>query len=80
MANTPKNNTSNTNTKKNNKNVSDKDKALSYNKNVPMLIIIAVFLFFVVYHLLMSMRREDERIKHKIDTEIRKKLYYTDSY
>ena len=35
-------------------------KALSYNKNLPLLIIIGIFLFFVFYQLLMAMRRKDE--------------------
>lgn len=59
---------------------SEVEKALSYNKNVPLLIIIGVFLFFISYQLLMAVRRKDEILKHKIETEIRKKLYYTDSY
>lgn len=55
-------------------------KALSYNKNVPLMIVIGVFLFFISYQLLMALRHKDELLKHKIETEIRKKLYYTDSY
>lgn len=59
---------------------SEVEKALSYNKNVPLMIVIGVFLFFISYQLLMALRRKDEILKHKIETEIRKKLYYTDSY
>lgn len=75
----------NNNTKKkaNNKKPTPKtevQKALSYNKNVPLMIVIGVFLFFISYQLLMALRHKDEMLKHKIETEIRKKLYYTDSY
>ena len=88
--NTPKKNNApapakNNNTKKkaNNKKPLPKtevQKALSYNKNVPLMIVIGVFLFFISYQLLMALRHKDEMLKHKIETEIRKKLYYTDSY
>lgn len=82
--NAPKNNKKGNNKKgKNNKKEPPKtevEKALSYNKNVPLMIMIGVFLFFVCYQLLMALRRKDEILKHKIEQEIRKKLYYTDSY
>ena len=55
-------------------------KALSYNKNTPMMIMIGIFLFFIMYNLLKHMRNKDNIIKHKINTEIRRKLYFKDEY
>lgn len=78
------NSTSNKNNstgKKNNKNTkTQKEIGLSYNKNVPMLIIIAIVFFFVMYNLLKFKRNNDDVLKEKIDREIRKKLYFTDIY
>ena len=49
-------------------------------RNLPILIIIAVFLFFILFQYLKAHKESDDRLKHKIDTEIRKKLYYVDEY
>ena len=54
--------------------------SVSYAKNVPLLIITGIFLFFVLYYLLKAKKSNEERLKRKIDAEIRKKLYYTDDY
>ena len=54
--------------------------SVSYTKNVPLLIITGIFLFFVLYYLLKAKKSDEERLKRKIDAEIRKKLYYTDDY
>ena len=54
--------------------------SVSYAKNVPLLIITGIFLFFVLYYLLKAKKSDEERLKRKIDAEIRKKLYYTDDY
>jgi len=55
-------------------------KALSYNKNTPMMIMVGIFLFFIMYNLLKHMRNKDDIMKHKINTEIRRKLYFKDEY
>jgi hypothetical protein len=55
-------------------------KALSYNKNTPMMIMVGIFLFFIMYNLLKHMRNKDAILKHKINTEIRRKLYFKDEY
>ena len=55
-------------------------KALSYNKNTPMMIMIGIFMFFILYNLLKHMRNKDAILKHKINTEIRRKLYFKDEY
>ena len=55
-------------------------KALSYNKNTPMMIMIGIFIFFILYNLLKHMRNKDAILKHKINTEIRRKLYFKDEY
>jgi len=54
--------------------------ALSYNKNTPMMIMIGIILFFILYNLLKHMRNKDAILKHKINTEIRRKLYFKDEY
>lgn len=54
--------------------------SLSYAKNVPLLIINGIFLFFVLYYLLKAKKSDEKILKRKIDAEIRKKLYYTDDY
>lgn len=81
--NTPPTNVKN-NKPKNNKNnkisKTQKEIALSYTKNVPILIIIVIVFFFVMYNLLKFMRKRDQVIENKIDREIRKKLYFTDQY
>ena len=55
-------------------------KALSYNKNTPMMIMVGIFIFFILYNLLKHMRNKDDILKHKINTEIRRKLYFKDEY
>ena len=45
-----------------------------------MLIITGIFFFFVMYNLLKHMRQREDSLKHKIEKEIRKKLYFTDMY
>ncbi len=81
----PSNNKNNKNNKsnKNNKNNNlppDLKGANNYSKNTPMLIIIGIFLFFVLFALLKNQKYRDQRLKQKIDAEIRKKLYFTDEY
>lgn len=91
MANIPGNNNPKPNNKPNNKannKANNKSKgakppspeSLSYNKNTPMLIMVAVFLFFVMFHLLRAQKYKEDSLKQKIDAEIRKKLYYSDDY
>ena len=79
--NKPKNNKQNNNKPSNNKqSKTEKEIGLSYNKNVPMLIIIAIFFFFVIFNLLKFMKNKEDVLENKIDIEIRKKLYFTDTY
>ena len=82
MAAKPEQTNNNTNiNKKNKKPLKDEvRKALSYNKNTPMMIMIGIFLFFILYNLLKHMRNKDDILKHKINTEIRRKLYFKDEY
>ena len=80
--NTPKNakpGATKNNKSKNNSNILDK-MAQFQSRNLPILILIAVFLFFILFQYLKAHRQADDRLKQKIDTEIRKKLYYTDEY
>ena len=69
---------------KNNNNNKNKNKSspasLSYTKNTPMLFIIGIFLFFVMFQLLKAQKYKENALRQKIDAEIRKKLYYTDEY
>jgi hypothetical protein len=65
--------------KNNNKNKSS-PASLSYTKNTPMLFIIGIFLFFVMFQLLKTQKYKENALRQKIDAEIRKKLYYTDEY
>lgn len=80
-ANAPKNAKpgSKNNKSKNNANILDK-MAQFQSRSLPILILIAVFLFFILFQYLKAYRQADDRLKQKIDTEIRKKLYYTDEY
>ena len=57
-----------------------KEVALTYSRNIPIMICIAIFLFLVMYQLLKAMRYKDDMLKKKIDQEIRKKLYHSDDY
>ena len=68
------------NTSNNKETKTQKEIGLSYNKNVPMLIITAIFFFFVMYNLLKFKRDKEDVLREKIDREIRKKLYFTDIY
>ena len=79
--NKPKNNKQNNNKPSNNKqSKTEKEIGLSYNKNVPMLIIIAIFFFFVIFNLLKFTKNKEDVLENRIDKEIRKKLYFTDNY
>ena len=79
--NNPKGNNKNNKNNKGKKPEKDEvKKALSYNKNTPMMIMVGIFLFFIMYNLLKHMRNKDNIMKHKINTEIRRKLYFKDEY
>ena len=66
---------------KNNKSKSEEmESSLSYSKNVPILFMTGILFFFVLFHLLKAEKNRNERLKQKIDAEIRKKLYYADDY
>ena len=81
--NTAKNNTSKNNASKNNSNKNSKKKSMiagHYARNVPILIITAVFLFFVLFQYLKAQKYKEDILKQKIDAEIKKKLYYADDY
>tara|TARA_B100000123_G_scaffold253830_1_gene215082 strand:+ start:845 stop:1156 length:312 start_codon:yes stop_codon:yes gene_type:complete len=58
----------------------EEQSSLSYAKNTPMLFIIGIFLFFVIFQYLKALKYKDNRLKQKIDAEIRKKLYYSNDY
>ena len=45
-----------------------------------MMIMIGIFIFFILYNLLKHMRNKDAILIHKINTEIRIKLYFKDEY
>jgi hypothetical protein len=78
---TAANNKKGTNNKKGDKKEpSAKDVALTYNRNVPVMLMIAIFLFFVMFQLLKAMKYRDNMLRKKIDREIRKKLYHSDDY
>lgn len=78
-------NTSSNATAKNNSNKNSKknfNETISghYARNVPIFILTALFLFFILFQYLKSEKYKEDRLKQKIDAEIRKKLYYTDEY
>ena len=78
---TGKKNSKNSKNSKNNKsNSGSMESSLSYSKNVPILFMVAILFFFVLFHLLKAEKHRNERLKQKIDMEIRKKLYYSDDY
>ena len=85
--NTGKNNSNNRKLPSNRKNIKAEGKSMISEKigqfqtrNLPILILIAVFLVFILFQYLKAHKESDDRLKHKIDTEIRKKLYYADEY
>jgi len=49
---------------------------MSYAYNIPLFCIIAFIFSVLVYQLLNSYRDRDDVVRHKINTEIKKKLYY----
>lgn len=61
------------NLKGNNKNLGI---SMSYAYNIPLFFIVTFILVVIVYNLLHAYRERDEIIKHKVNTEIKKKLYY----
>jgi len=86
-SNTGKNNSTNRKLPSNRKNIKAEGKSVIMDKmaqfqtrNLPILILIAVFLIFILFQYLKAHKESDDRLKHKIDTEIRKKLYYADEY
>ena len=51
-----------------------------YTRHIPTLILIGIFLFFIMFQFLKSQKYKEDRLRQRIDTEIRKKLYYADEY
>ena len=51
-----------------------------YTRHIPTLILIGIFLFFIMFQFLKSQKYKENRLRQRIDTEIRKKLYYADEY
>lgn len=49
---------------------------LSYAYNLPLFLIVAFLFVVILYNLLHAYRDREEVIKHKVNTEIKKKLYY----
>ncbi len=49
---------------------------MSYAYNIPLFCIIAFIFAVLIYQLLNAYRDRDEVVRHKINTEIKKKLYY----
>ena len=69
------------NNKSNKNNSSEDAKAAGhYARNTPILILTGVFLFFILFQYLKALKYKEDRLKQKIDAEIRKKLYYADEY
>ena len=50
--------------------------SLSYAFNIPLFFIVTFFLVVIVYNILHAHRDRNAVIKHKVETEIKKKLYY----
>ena len=50
--------------------------SLSYAFNIPLFFIVTFFLVVIVYNILHAQRDRDAVIKHKVETEIKKKLFY----
>ena len=51
-----------------------------YTRNIPTLVLIGIFLFFIMFQFLKYQKYKENRLRQRIDAEIRKKLYYTDDY
>ena len=49
---------------------------MSYAYNMPLLILIAFIFVVLIYQLFQAHRTKQEVLKHKVETEIKKKLYY----
>lgn len=77
---TPSGKKNNKNSKNNKSNSESMESSLSYSKNVPILFMTGILFFFVLFHLLKAEKHRNERLKQKIDAEIRKRLYFTDDY
>ena len=73
--NTGKNNAGKNEAKKNNTNNSG-----FYVRNIPILVMVGIFLFFILFQFLKAHKYKENTLKQKIDAEIRKKLYFGDDY
>ena len=51
-----------------------------YTRNIPTLVLIGIFLFFIMFQFLKSQKYKENRFRQRINAEIRKKLYYADVY
>ena len=51
-----------------------------YTRHIPTLVLIGIFLFFIMFQFLKSQKYKENRLRQRIDAEIRKKLYYADEY
>lgn len=51
-----------------------------YTRHIPTLVLIGIFLFFIMFQFLKSQKYKENRLRQKIDAEIRRKLYYPDEY
>ena len=85
----PANNTAKaTNNKASNNNSSNNKKndtkgagaAGYYTRHIPSLVLIGIFLFFIMFQFLKSQKYKENRLRQRIDVEIRKKLYYPEEY
>ena len=50
--------------------------ALSYIYNTPIFFIVTFLLAVFIYQMIHAHRNRNDIIKHKVETEIKKKLYY----
>lgn len=82
-----KNNTATNNSKKKTSSMNNKKNdsvsaggAGYYTRNIPALVLIGIFLFFIMFQFLKSHKYKNNRLRQRIDAEIRKKLYYADEY
>ena len=76
------NKASNNNNSSNNKKNDTKGAGAAgyYTRHIPSLVLIGIFLFFIMFQFLKSQKYKENRLRQRIDTEIRKKLYYADDY
>lgn len=51
-----------------------------YTRHIPSLVLIGIFLFFIMFQFLKSQKYKENRLRQRIDVEIRKKLYYPEEY